>query len=262
MLQHCSRGRCKIFIPGVYPDVLNNRTMVDSLPYAEQASSLFGGTNNGNGMFSYPNIDSIVYCLFLDGDQNFPVYFASSLGGPITCDEKTGEWAKIRDNVNSPVDNIEEDTTINGFDSQKHLIKCQHSTILIEQNGTITIQSNHSVPNEDGEHPEDEEQVPLSTIKIDADGKIHLKSHASIELESDNININATGRLTLHGGQGVDISSAKIITTSSNGITQVKCGEEFKVESDCIFLDGSKTENQSGGVFALGVRHGPKIVAD
>lgn len=39
-----------------------------SLPSAEQAAPLFGGTYNGNGMFSYPNIGSIVWVFFENCD--------------------------------------------------------------------------------------------------------------------------------------------------------------------------------------------------
>ena len=51
------------------------------LPSARQASPIFTGCHNGNGMFSYPNIGSTVVCMFINGDANTPIYFATLLGG-------------------------------------------------------------------------------------------------------------------------------------------------------------------------------------
>jgi len=52
----------------VYPDEWNDYEKVDKLPSAEQASSLAFGAVKGNGMFSYPNIGSVVWCFFERGD--------------------------------------------------------------------------------------------------------------------------------------------------------------------------------------------------
>lgn len=79
VLQHLSHGYCKILIHGVYPQEWASQP--DNIPKAEQASPIFAGTNNGNGTFSYPNISSTVWCMFANGDQNLPIYFAAALGG-------------------------------------------------------------------------------------------------------------------------------------------------------------------------------------
>ena len=79
VLQHLSHGYCKIMIHGVYPAEWEQ--FPENLPRAEQASPIFAGTNNGNGTFSYPNIGSTVWCMFANGDQNYPIYFAAALGG-------------------------------------------------------------------------------------------------------------------------------------------------------------------------------------
>lgn len=79
VIQHCTHGYCKIWIPSVYAD--SQKDAPETLPIAEQASGIFGGTNTGSGVFSYPNIGSIVWCFFANGDQNYPVYFAVTLGG-------------------------------------------------------------------------------------------------------------------------------------------------------------------------------------
>jgi hypothetical protein len=62
VLKHLDKGLLKVFIYGVYPQSLEAKA--DSLPTCEQAAPLFAGTNDGNGMFSYPNIGSTVWCFF------------------------------------------------------------------------------------------------------------------------------------------------------------------------------------------------------
>lgn len=79
VLKHLDHGKCKIFIFGVYHDTW--QTKPDLIPNAEPATGIFGGNLNFNGTFSYPNINSMVWCFFANGDQNHPVYFSSIPGG-------------------------------------------------------------------------------------------------------------------------------------------------------------------------------------
>lgn len=64
VLKHLRNGMCKIWIPGVYPAELSSYEEADKLPSAEQASPIAFGANGGNGVFSYPNIGSVVWCFF------------------------------------------------------------------------------------------------------------------------------------------------------------------------------------------------------
>lgn len=79
VLKHLPHGRCKIYVPSVYSDTFLNDP--DNLPSAEQKTPLFAGTNKGNGVFSYPNLSSIVWCEFINGDANYPIFEAATLGG-------------------------------------------------------------------------------------------------------------------------------------------------------------------------------------
>ena len=79
VLKHLPHGKCKIYIPGVYAEEF--LTDPDNLPTAQPKTPLFAGTNNGNGIFSYPNLSSIVWCTFMNGDANFPVFDSATLGG-------------------------------------------------------------------------------------------------------------------------------------------------------------------------------------
>lgn len=60
VLKHLENGILKVYIPGVYPDEWS--TTPDKLPDAEVVVPMFGGNNNGNGVFSYPNIGTMVVC--------------------------------------------------------------------------------------------------------------------------------------------------------------------------------------------------------
>jgi hypothetical protein len=54
--------------------------------------------------------------MFLNGDQDTPMFFAVRLGGESASDDKDGGFSSIRENV-APSDNNEKDTTKNGEDS-------------------------------------------------------------------------------------------------------------------------------------------------
>lgn len=120
VIQHCTHGYCKIWIPSVHPHEW--RTQPDKLPAASQATTLFAGTNNGSGVFTYPNIGSIIYCFFANGDQNTPVYFAASLGG----ENAFGQYEIIH-----PVGEAQ---------SEKHRISSEKSWIQLEQHGELKLQ--------------------------------------------------------------------------------------------------------------------------
>ena len=79
VLKHLPHGKCKIFIPGVHSPSWYDDP--DLLPTAQQKACLFAGTNEGNGVFTYPNLSTIVWCQFLNGDVNYPIYDSVTLGG-------------------------------------------------------------------------------------------------------------------------------------------------------------------------------------
>ena len=163
VIQHCTHGYCKIWIPSVHPHEWC--TQPDKLPAASQATSIFGGTNNGSGVFTYPNIGSIVYCFFANGDQNSPVYFAASLGG----ENAFGQYELIH--------------PVGEFQSEKHRISSEKSWIQMEQHGELKLQvedpDRRDTTVEYGEKYND---------KISAD-------HVSVRLSVDAINENELSAL-------------------------------------------------------------------
>ena len=79
VVQHLTHGLLKVYIQGVYPPEWEQTPSM--LPICQQVTPQFGGSSNGNGTFSYPNIGSTVVCMFANGDQNLPLTFGSILGG-------------------------------------------------------------------------------------------------------------------------------------------------------------------------------------
>lgn len=120
VIQHLTHGYCKIYIPSVYPEEWKDKPQF--LPPAEQAASLFGGTNNGSGVFTYPNIGSIVWCLFANNDQNYPIYFAACLGG----ENAFGQHEIIK----RPDEEV----------SERHLITSGKTHIEWYENGKLSVQ--------------------------------------------------------------------------------------------------------------------------
>lgn len=113
VLKHLPHGRCKIYIPSAYPEKYADKP--DLLPSAQQAAPLFAGSNAGNGVFSYPNIGATVYCLFVNGDANLPIYFASVLGS----ENAFGQYSIIKKDLKEE-NGIQIDST--EAVSDKHLV--------------------------------------------------------------------------------------------------------------------------------------------
>lgn len=112
-------GRCKIFIPGVYPDEYQKRENYNKLPWAEPAMSIFGGgwTNERNGDLnsetgwcSVPHMSKSVedgaqvFVFFEAGDVNKPVYFAVAQSGPGWFSEHPNQHVFKTDNVTVRID--------------------------------------------------------------------------------------------------------------------------------------------------------------
>lgn len=193
-------GYLKIYIPGVYPE--DSQTNWQLLPDAEPAMPLFAGCNNGNGMFSYPNIGSIVWCFFMNGDQNLPVYFAATYGGP----NAGGQFATC-----------EQLSSDDG--AYLHKICAGKSTVLLSEEGYISIEVHNINTNNEEKHV---------TIKMDQSGNLDICSNTSMSFQSNSIDIKARDKLFI---QSPDIE----IETNTTGVSENK----FVLKSDSILEDCS-----------------------
>lgn len=194
-------GKLKIYIPGIYP--ADGETNWKILPDAEPAMPLFAGCYNGNGMFSYPNIGTFVWCFFINGDQNLPVYFAATYGGEVAAGQfSTCEQLPDQDDG-----------------AYLHKICAGNSTILISEMGCIKIITQKINSNNE-----------LKQVKIDLDqsGNLKIKADTSIQIETNELSINAKDKFIVNSP---DIE----LITNNSGIEQNK----FVVKSDSMLHDCS-----------------------
>ena len=215
VLKHLSNGRCKIWIPTVYPDEWNSYDKADLLPSAEQASSLAFGANNGNGVFSYPNIDSIVWCFFERGDQNFPIYFASTLGGK---DNAFKKWDESLAMAGSHPD-----------DAYVHHIEAGTSHIYVYESGFIKVVTHNS------------DKSSKCTMTLDASGNITLDGSNTITLNAKNIVLNGSTQIDIlapnikqNASVQSYVKSPAIQLDSSNGHTKIVSRAEFSKQNPAI----------------------------
>lgn len=178
-------GLLKIWIPGVYPDEWEQSPA--KLPDAEPASPLFAGCNGGNGMFSYPNIGSTVWCFFQNEDQNFPVYFAATYGGV----DAAGQFATCE-----AIPTSEDGAYI-------HKICCGKTTILLSETGNLILET----------RTVDSKDKPKSVkITLDQSGNLQINADTSLDITTKDMRFVATNRLeikspvvevkTNYGGEG------------------------------------------------------------
>lgn len=237
-------GKCKIWIPGVYADELRDNP--DALPDAEQISPLFGGSWNGNGVFSYPNLGSTVICGFYNEDQNFPFFFGSILGGPAA----NIEYGKAKPNLS--------DTTIKkGSDAFKHIISVDKSRIEFNEGGMIHIKTqadrqdeNHTNIYMDGKGNltiDTTQQVFVKTPQI------NLSADQQFEITSPQVKINALQSYELNAQTVKENISSKRDTEAQN--VTIMTTDSTNIKSPTILMDASE-----GSCKLQGKAHSPIFV--
>lgn len=145
VLKHCEHGKCKLWIPSVYP--IEWRSNPNFIPDAEQAAPLFGGSFGGNGVFSWPDIGSIVWCFFQNGDQNLPVYFATALGGIDAYDQYVRNANADRVFLQEPKD-TRLSTTLEM--SRVHRINSGKSSVTMFEDGRISARTEFPIESTTG----------------------------------------------------------------------------------------------------------------
>lgn len=218
VLKHLPFGKCKIFVQGVYESTLSN--MSDYIPDAEQAAPLFGGCNTGNGTFSYPNIGSTVWCFFANGDQNMPVYFASTLGG----DNAFGQYEKIMP-ARQAYDKDDEDQKLieESKHSNTHLITSGNTQVQFHESGKLSAivrypyQLEASVQHNNDLYQYEKRYDSVNCYPVES--SVNSKIVPSINCQNVMDNEKNNGEILLHTFQydtSADISSTTDINTSND----------------------------------------------
>lgn len=175
------RGRCKIYVPGVYPTQFENDPA--SLPWAQPAMSLFGGnapatvydlfmdvnssTNSPlsykeTGVCGWPHKNAHVWLFFEQGNHNFPVYFASVQAGEGWFSEHNMQWVYKSDNLRVRIDeNPELDSSTSKNDSYNK--NCTYLSKELTQTAMPT----------------------RLDIEIFGNVNLHIRGNANIKIEGD-----------------------------------------------------------------------------
>lgn len=194
VLRHELNGRCRIWIPGVYDDSLKEKNNISKIPLAEPARPIFGGSFAGNGNFSYPSINTIVWCFFENGDQNYPVFFAYTPGGSSAAQQ-----------FNDLIQGGGAD------DAYWHSFHVKNSHIKISECGMIDITTKN------GEK--------YSNVNINQDGNIKIDSTLDVHLH--------TQKLVVEADEFMKIQSPNIVVDSQN-LIDIKGGRVKTTAADCI----------------------------
>lgn len=227
VLKHCENGKCKVMIYGVYPESWASE--IEKIPDAEQANSIGFANTPGNGFFTYPAINSVVWCFFANEDQNYPVYFATCQGGEssseIYSDGSTGTLLSDKNDVNKIVFGGLNITFNNGTE-------CAHNISDLKK------ESNNKTPSIKISCAYGDKQ---SYIEIDNTGKITINSCNDINITSkNNINMSANKILNLTAGDQINITSTNhtniksenkginLITNSMLGFVKCLTANTFK----------------------------------
>jgi hypothetical protein len=260
VIKHLEHGKCKIYIPGVYDEEWVLKPSL--LPDAEPATPLFGGGIEGRGIFSYPCVGSTVWCFFVNEDQNYPVYFAATLGGQ----SAEREYFEIKDNP-------EEESHI-------HKINVRNSEIKIYEDGKIENTVNNYTNNTDARVVVDAlrnneiwldivGQNGACTLRMRDTGKIELTStcdtyintpvlfadfdsgvvHAN-EISASAVNITVFNKSDISVTNGNNIAvlnKSDISVVNGNNIT-IKNGKSINIESSDINIQASNITVNSGTI--------------
>ena len=217
VLKHGDYGQCKIYIPGIYPESYANSP--DNLPDAKQVAPMFGGSLKGNGVFSYPNIDSTVICGFLNEDQNQPIYWGAIQGGDDVVAE---QYAEARCEVS-------EESVKSGDDARVHKISVDKATIKMFESGHIEIKVFNDRKFRTGkEVPEIGCQVDIDengSIIINASKQLKIKS-PEIIIDTENLNLKSQ-TIGIFAGEQIEIKSDKFLNIISKDKIDVETRTEI-----------------------------------
>ena len=187
---------------------------------------MFGGSNDGKGLFSYPSIGAIVWCFFQNGDQNLPVYFAACHGGKAAMQR----WDEVRANKT-------EETISDGKDAYIHKIDVQNSTIKVWESGYVEIEART-----------DSVGTDFAKVTLDGKGNIIVTASQQLQVTAPSVSIRAKDVMTFAAPQ-IKVTANTRLDVETPALTNM-CGVSYNVASPSINLDAS-----TGAAVVKGKRH-------
>lgn len=230
VLAHSDGGRCKIFWPGVSDEKFQNSP--DMLPDAEQASPLFASAQEKDGLFFYPQIGSIVWGFFENGDVNFPVYFASSIGGGL-------------DNVSKIYGSeVKGDLSLSAYNGEQ-----SYNTAVLHL-GSLKITFNGS----------DSSMKVESSIDVnDPESKKKDRTESSIVFGKNGLSISSNKTIKIEA-RDIEIEASKECTAKANSILNLYGGGKNSDGSDVpgrikMISNNNTIATKGGSTFILGEKN-------
>lgn len=209
VLKHLENGILKVYIPDVYPEEWAKQP--DKLPDAEMVVPIFGGSNNGNGVFSYPNIGTIVMCQFLDGDQNLPVVIGATQGGNLAA----MKWHEVANEL---------DPSTGKQPSCIHMVSVGRSKVKVFEGGTIEMRV-------DGKPIEGEETGKTAKLVIDQNGNVFIDCDGTFQVRADKIVFNGKSALQGTSGKHILLNAKNTVSFAGNDIISFCTKGIFSVSS-------------------------------
>lgn len=191
VVKHLENGLVKVYIPDIYP--FEWASQPDKLPDAEIVVPMFGGNNNGNGVFSYPNIGAIVVCQFLNGDQNLPIVIGATQGGALAA-------MKYHEVAN------ELDPSTGKEPSCIHMFAVGRSKIKVYEGGQIELRVDGADKN-------------ASSITIDKKGNIVVNCDGNFQINAKNIRMAAKEYMYTVSGKTTGLTSREDMFLQGKNIT-------------------------------------------
>lgn len=200
VLEHGVNGRCKIFWYGVNPMQYENSP--DDLPYSEQAAPLFASSSNGNGVYSYPAVGTIVWGFFANEDVNYPVYFAATLDNSVNSNNYSLKKYEL-DKEQKVKKILIGDLTIE-IDSDRNSVSIANgdSSIRLLHDGTITLGGKNIIINGNEISIESLSDLMINARNIDSIAQEKTKIYArNVEIRTRNGGTSIKGDLPYYGIQ-------------------------------------------------------------
>ena len=198
-------GRCKISVFGVYPPELEKS---GNLPWAIYADPLMGGSADVGGFF-VPEIGSLVWVFFEQGDHMQPVYFAGAPSAKDMPDEKT--------------DHAYEDKRGSVVYPKNKVIKTKsgHKIEMDDSNGAAQIRITHKsgtiiVMHDNGDIYE---HVVGNVVRV-IDGNVTETITGNFQREvTGNEIVNISGSSTKDVSGGIEITSPNVSVEAEVDVT-------------------------------------------
>lgn len=199
-----SDGRVKVFVPGVYDAQFEADGNEDFLPNAEIMFPVFAKSIDQSGFFGIPDVGSIVFVKFLNGDANYPLVVGVQANAVPGFGKATfNKMMRKKKYV-------------------KQIMKNGVAEVALDENGSIemTVQSHEGAAEDNGSMKECRILMDRTNVnnRIILDADDIILNCRNLLLKTFNMQVDAGNKVIIHGRGGrVAIMSPSIFINSNLG---------------------------------------------